>query len=611
LPFKQKRDSARTGRDLRLRLPALMLTASLAIFFVAKRGVLRSPQAVSTRNQVAEYEAVSPKTIVELQQFRETSSNAIRSNDDMEGEATLVNLNPTVNAWYLLTVAWRGGSESSYHLENPEPRSRKVLLDPKYPFGIEVVEGKSRYPCNLFQDGSLEQARDSQLIYAPLCQSRLFLRNPAKGHRTSLEAAAEFLRNQVWGGEKVIILFHHLLEDTHRETGEIHPGGQGDAAAVNGGTQVDLPLPADIDPKFAKFVVTPSDLGLALEDGEPPTIRPGAWYPASGNPGIYVSLIEPEWIDPAILESHKATVNRLDTIEASALCYMVAFDTDRFDLAYALGTEHPAVGWSDHILPGMKDPRLPGPDGIGSISPLISTGLIDPVYAPKTVATFTGGFKREHGAFKSGEFASKDSGSHYGFLEEGVIFSKLQPGLATILVLEDGSVQMKTWEAADNELLAKVRYARQNGVPLVEFDDRSQSTVPGPLVNRWGPGNWSGSEDTKLRTIRSGAALQWNGRKRFLIYAVFSDATPSAMARVFEAYRCRYGMLLDMNALEHTYLALYRRAGSQLFVDHLISGMSQVEKSDSNGPIPRFLGYPDNRDFFYVMRRDSEKEVKR
>ena len=107
----------------------------------------------------------------------------------------------------------------------------------------------------------------------------------------------------------------------------------------------------------------------------------------------------------------------------------------------------------------------------------------------------------------------------------------------------------------------------------------------------------------KLRTIRSGAALQGNGAKRFLIYAVFSDATPSAMARVFQAYRCRYGMLLDMNALEHTYLALYRRANSKLMVDYLIAGMSQVDRPTANGSVPRFLGYPDNRDFFYVMQR--------
>jgi hypothetical protein len=76
------------------------------------------------------------------------------------------------------------------------------------------------------------------------------------------------------------------------------------------------------------------------------------------------------------------------------------------------------------------------------------------------------------------------------------------------------------------------------------------------------------------------------------------------MARVFQAYRCRYAMHLDMNALEHTYLALYRRAGSQLFVDYLLSGMNEVDKMDSGEEVPRFLGYPDNRDFFYVMRRD-------
>jgi hypothetical protein len=60
---------------------------------------------------------------------------------------------------------------------------------------------------------------------------------------------------------------------------------------------------------------------------------------------------------------------------------------------------------------------------------------------------------------------------------------------------------------------------------------------------------------------------------------------------------------VDMNALEHTYLALYRRSGSRMFVDHLVKGMSALEKSAGAEIIPRFLGYSDNRDFFYVMRR--------
>jgi hypothetical protein len=81
------------------------------------------------------------------------------------------------------------------------------------------------------------------------------------------------------------------------------------------------------------------------------------------------------------------------------------------------------------------------------------------------------------------------------------------------------------------------------------------------LVSRWGEGNWSGSAGENLRTLRAGAALQEVQGKRFLVYAVFTSATPSAMARVLQAYRCSYAMLLDMNALEHTYLALYRREG--------------------------------------------------
>jgi hypothetical protein len=64
-----------------------------------------------------------------------------------------------------------------------------------------------------------------------------------------------------------------------------------------------------------------------------------------------------------------------------------------------------------------------------------------------------------------------------------------------------------------------------------------------------------------------------------------------------------------MNALEHTYLALYRRSGSQMFVDHLLKGMSELDKSTAGELIPRFLGYPDNRDFFSITRRNPQ-EVK-
>jgi hypothetical protein len=71
--------------------------------------------------------------------------------------------------------------------------------------------------------------------------------------------------------------------------------------------------------------------------------------------------------------------------------------------------------------------------------------------------------------------------------------------------------------------------------------------------------------------------------------ANFSTATPSAMVRVFQAYGCHYAMHLDMNALEHTYLALYTHAGGRLLVQHLVQGMAEVDRKGGGELAPRFL----------------------
>ena len=125
----------------------------------------------------------------------------------------------------------------------------------------------------------------------------------------------------------------------------------------------------------------------------------------------------------------------------------------------------------------------------------------------------------------------------------------------------------------------------------------------GPLVEQWGAGNWSGSADEQLRTLRAGACVLAHEGRRFLVYGYFSSATPRAMARVFLAYGCRYAMLLDMNALEHTYLALYPRSGSRMGVQHLVSGMATLDRTVAGALLPRFLGFSDDRDFFYITRR--------
>jgi hypothetical protein len=323
--------------------------------------------------------------------------------------------------------------------------------------------------------------------------------------------------------------------------------------------------------------------------------------------GVYVSLVQPRAIEAALLAGDEGRVNTLDPVESAAVDYLVAFDLAQFDLGFVLGTDHPRLNWSDRTLDSQRNPALPGPDGIGSSEPLVTNGMLCPALLPRIAATFTGGFKREHSAFKYGALAQVNSGSHYGFIEQGVLFSTLQPGLSTLYVLDDGSTDMKTWSASDQALLPRVRYARQNGVPLIDYDAVKQLSRPGALVKAWGAGNWGGSQDEKQRTLRAGACMRHDGGRRFLIYGWFSTATPSAMARVFQAYGCRYAMQLDINALEHTYLALYTRSQGreegQMRVQHLIQGMEVLDKQRGQQIAPRFLAFPDDRDFFYLVRR--------
>jgi hypothetical protein len=343
----------------------------------------------------------------------------------------------------------------------------------------------------------------------------------------------------------------------------------------------------------------------------PTAFAVGQWLPTPDLPGVYVSLLVPEAIAPEILRGARDRANALDARESAALVYAVAFDLERFDLGFSLGTDHPGVGWSPRPPDSVRRASLPGPDGIGTVRPLIPTGLIPPEDRARTVATFAGGFKRYHGAFKYGALALRNHGSHYGFVQEGVVLSKLQPGLSTLYVLRNGTVGMHAWAEDDDRRLSDIRYARQNGVPLVEWDATAGVPVPGALVNQWGAGNWSGSAEGALRTVRAGACLQETADNRHLIYAYFSNATPSAMARVFQAYGCRHAMLLDMNAPILTYLAIYAGAGAGdgdgdgFQVQYLVQAMAEAEQKVDGHPVPRFLVMPDNRDFFYLMRRED------
>ena len=66
------------------------------------------------------------------------------------------------------------------------------------------------------------------------------------------------------------------------------------------------------------------------------------------------------------------------------------------------GTEHPRLEWSDRARASVRPKGWKGPDGFDTSAPLVSTGMVTPRFSSSVVATFSGGVKRYHGAFKWG-----------------------------------------------------------------------------------------------------------------------------------------------------------------------------------------------------------------
>lgn len=562
------------------------------------------PEKSAQGERLAEATSVAPSSIIDLQKFRTQESLALPRGIGAS-RLELLNLNPNINRWLILRVTSLRGDSVAYHLENVAPQSQQIHLAPEDRAGLRILVGDEVLDCPLFgSEGRDELARAaaSGEIFAPLCQGHVYLRNSTEGHKTSVEWATDFLRNYVWGGEAITVLVRDtFFNDAYLSTSEVVSGGAGSPQRVR---PAGAPLRPRIDPAYDGFYLSPDELGIQIvTPGK--QVLVGRWYPARDLRGIFVSAVQPRLVaDVEAAFSGGGRLNRLDEVEASAMVYLVAFDLDQFELEFALGTEHPALTWSTRIPESLRNDALPGPDGIGNAEPLVRTGKISPLAARRVAATFIGGFKRYHGAFRYGDLALRNQGTHYGFMESGTVFSRLQPGLATLLVLEDGAVQLETWSDQDDSLLRHVRHARQNGLPLVERDAESGRPRPGRLVSEARLGNWSGSVDGRYRTVRSGVCLQGSEAGRFLIYGFFSSATAPVLARVFQAYQCSYAMLLDINALEHTYAAVYRRGPEGLEVEELIKGMNVLEKSSQGKIIPRFVGYADNRDFFYLLRKE-------
>jgi len=565
---------------------AAVVAAALGSAPHAEATDLESADGALLEKQWAEYEADRPKSIREVQPFRRSATT-----QDADGtEFTLTSLNPAFNTWFLLdvTTVARHTKTVTYHLELTDPEETTVSLRTTDSPALIFENNGLVERCTPWngRNSELDKAVNSGLPYAPICDDRVFVRNHVRVSRSNREAVAEFLRDNVIFGESIVgIIKGSFYEDAYMVSGEVVAGGDsGEVAASLGKANLSQ------HPVFRAY------FGFEL-DGAEGGMQAGSWYAVKDAPGIYASAMQPGMIHPDIL-NRKGETHWLDGVENRADVYLVAFDLSQFELGYEVGTDHPRLGWSPRPSGAGKNWQLPGPDGFNQADPVVRTGMLSPALTDRVAATFAGGFKRDHGAWRAGDKAFTNYGHHYGFLANGVIFSKLHPGLSTIFVLDDGSIHMRTWTEADRELLPRVRFARQNGVPLIE------NGVPGDQVTSWLGGNWSGSAEADLRTLRGGACMkEVNGRK-FLIYAYFSSATPSAQARTFQAYGCDHAMLLDMNSQEHTYMALYTNEEGRVVPHHLVNGMSAVDAQGNDGhPIARFVGFSDNRDFVYLLRK--------
>ncbi len=573
---------------------------SVTVHAIAARAAQNAAPLLLTPSteRSAEYGANRSKSVIDLQQFRELTS--LPSSDDDAVTATLIDLNPSVGTWYVLRLRSKDGETASYHLESqPDVRLR---LGPAYSSGLTLervaIGSRQSRQCDLWSAanaGALSDARNSGLAYAPLCGGALYLRNPIDGHRTPKERVVDMLRDHVWQGEELTTFVKDMFyKDAFLATSTLTAAPTGSAPVPSDSG----PVPPRVSAAALDQLVVPVNLEIPLTGETEGRVAVGRWYKAVDNPGIFVTTLRPDVVAPGVIAEQGNRVSALDATESGALAFLVAFDLAQFDMGFRVGTDHPRVDWSDAVQPAIRGNSTTGPDGIPSAEPLVRTGMLSPIEASRVAATFTGGFKRTHGALRS-------NGAHYGFIENGVVLSKLQAGLATVIGLEDGSITLKTWTDEDRASLPRIRYARQNGVPILERDASTGLGTPGPQVRNWGGGNWSGSVDKKLRTLRAGLCLQENQGRQYLIYGYFSTATPSAMARIFQAAGCGYAMQLDMNALEHTYMAVYRRQGSTRLTEHLIDGMEVVDGSKGGQTLPRFVSVADNRDFFYLLRRSA------
>lgn len=275
---------------------------------------------------------------------------------------------------------------------------------------------------------------------------------------------------------------------------------------------------------------------------------------------------EGEWKEPDVPWVRKTGPNgpplfvktflRTDRERPYSKAIMVALDMRHMDLQMEAGTEDPKP-----LAGGAGPGRIPR----------------DPKLLKRVVATFNGGFKTEHG--------------FYGMMVRKRVLLPALPGVATVVLTDDGMIGMGTWGKAGKGMgilgldESHVVSYRQNLEPLLD------NGVYNPSKRSF----WGFTlPEVGIQTERSGLCRTENGT---LIYAWGDDINAPALAQAMKAAGCTYGMHLDMNP-HHT-------GFSFTDVDELKGRKYKTQKLANEMEVPgeRYLETT-LKDFFYVMLRD-------
>jgi hypothetical protein len=317
----------------------------------------------------------------------------------------------------------------------------------------------------------------------------------------------------------------------------------------------------------------------------PPRLRPILPNPMKGE-GRWVEVEGPFLrTDPGRPSYLVATFIRPDRERLFSRLYFIAWDPRRVDMRMEAGLRNPTSAT------GLRGP-----------------GMIrrDPALLRRLIAAFNGGFQSTHGDF--------------GMMVDRKVYAPARPYAATVARLADGSTAFGTWDG-------KLPYGKHPGW-ISSFRQNLTPLVEDGKYNPWKRGSWGGGtgyftgKGAKAHTWRSGLCLHKSG---FVMYVLGNPIDGPGLGKAMTKVGCSYGMELDINVthvgMEYLHVLgpgdrdppgagrfkserYFSKKGDWPDLKGFRYFMRVAIRGTGNMPFPRWAGRADEREFFYLVKRE-------